>query len=107
MLTYDVTLVEEGSLWVRDPIVHTSREGFSCALERPQHPEKILNNLQGPWLDIECYVSISGWWDMHIDERDRGQHASYVKKGFIRWFYLANYGWIHESNLLGFFRKVE
>ncbi len=55
---------------------------------------------------MQCYAMVTGWWDEPIKKNESGRVRENVERGFCRWYYLANYGWIHESNLFGFFRRV-
>lgn len=101
-----------GSIWYRDPVVHPSTEAFCCELNLSCVGNIRRNTADqpqtGPRLVMQCYVLVSGWWDEHFDKNDDLLNRGRLERsrGFCRWYHLVNYGWVHESNLFGFFRRV-
>lgn len=100
---------ELGSVWCRDPAHHSMRENFSAEANCPGlELSKGLrrSNKIGQTLYLECYVMVGSWFDEYqradvLDWSEPGR-----SRGFRRWYYLVDHGWIHESNLFGFFRRV-
>jgi len=99
-----------GSVWLRDPTVHPTTEVFGCEMELScvgnKRRDTNTKPITGPWLVMQCYAMVSGWWDEPIQKNDYGRVQENRDRGFCRWYYLVNYGWIHESNLFGFFKRV-
>jgi hypothetical protein len=101
---YDIHAARRGDVWCRDSIVHSSREPFACALNVEDVGKGRGPN--GPYLEMGCCVLIGGWYDEPIRTEDHGRMTITRARGFCRWFYLVGYGYIHESNLFGFFRRI-
>lgn len=98
-----------GSVWYRDPLIHPTTQPFGCETNLKCVGNKRVESEEsrtGPWLVMQCYALVSGWWDEPVNKNDCGRCQENRDRGFCRWFYLVNYGWIHESNLFGFFKRV-
>ena len=95
-----------GSVWCRDPKFHSMREPFAANSSCPG-----LNivgagiSSPGAYITLETYVMVGTWFDESHKLNDSWSEPG-RSRGFRRWYYLVNYGWIHESNLFGFFVRV-
>lgn len=100
----DLSLVEPGQVWCRAPDVHSMREAFSCCVDHRELP--LEGGKQGPWMHMECFALVSGWYDDPCPENAYSRAAEQRARGFTRWYHIVGYGYLHESNLFGFFRRV-